>query len=476
MEPPKLKLLGLPRWFTLLLGLLVVFATWAATIHYASEAVTYIGKSLALAISDKEHICLTGIFFIIGTVAVILFSRSAYRSGDNVGFKRGQAAGSTTGHEEGIKSGITLGIQQEQKLRQFPHYEPLRLAFSELANKLATGQLSTDFQKIISGYAAVIYAWNKLVVEADSKQNNLIEELHLAAQVLQNYLRQLPEQINPSSRRLLLPANFEVYAECVKSILEIVTACNPRHPGTIRVWTHLCKPIRRWYNLSESVSSRNDGTLFVYAHSYPWWEEYKQSVQKLRLKDKRDQKKIIQMRRIVSCGDNGETKREFLYNINNSAVLTVNDAAKISFNGRCPKLLSEVNEAIRLKAAHATYPLYLIGKCNCAHQHHYPQWVSLGEHFNDEYHDAVIPQSGFVCGSETKGVYCVYDDQPADQYEYEDVFLVNMEPVGGSLFGIAFYRDKVNNLSGIVFLTDEEINKEMKELQDIWDRAERTPA
>lgn len=399
--------------------------------------------------------------------------RDGYKQGHEVGVKEGHASGFAVGHEKGVKEGVDRGRQQEQELHQFPHYEPLRLAFADLAVKLADGQLSKDFPNLVSAYASVITVWNGIVAEADRRAGDSpVEELRLATRVLVKYLEQLPRQKNPSTNRLFLPANFEVYARCVASVLKTISSHRPKDGGTIRVWTHLRKPIERWYNVALGHNAEHG----EYAHSYDWWEEYKEEVRTLRttLHSSTDSH-FVQMRRVVSLPATSPNPNEMaLFIPKNGKPLTIADAKKVANQVRdnCPNILSEIKVALEFQGPLSHFPLHLIGKCNCPEGKHDDEWDKLKRHFDDEYHDGVVPRDRFE--NQSKGVYCAYDPNPAGRYDYDDVFLVDMTEVSSGLFGIAYYKDNINDLSGIVFLKDAEIQEQMKVMADTWKEVERT--
>lgn len=410
------------------------------------------------------------IALIIGAAVLAIYT---YGRGRTIGESCGIIQGKKIGKDEitearynlGLQDGILLGKKEEREYSQTILFTPVHEAFANIKQELDTHGLGEHVPALVKAYAGVIIEWNKLVVEADRRKENPTEELRLATQILKNYLEQLPKQKSPSSRRLFLPANFEVYAECVANVLEMVANHRPERPGTIQIWTHLQKPIERWYNIAEGHSTNG----LEYAHSYDWWEAYKERVRKLR-----GGVHNVQMRRVVYLPKvEDQPDKLAVFVPLSDEMLTILAATRIQhkiISNGCPTLLPKIKQALTFSGDRARYPLHLIGKCGCPIGTH-SDWDQLKHHFDNKYHNGVIPDSQITCGAETKGVFCVYAI-PTKTPEYDDVFLVDMRPVGAGLFGIAYYKDLVNDLNGIVFLTDKEICDQIKTLNDTWIQAE----
>lgn len=289
-----------------------------------------------------------------------------------------------------IKLGFAQGIEQgrilEQQDQEFPLFAPLRKSFSEIQSQLAGNQTPEKIEPIISAFAKLMSDWNHLATETDKQNTNQSQanNLHLAKFVLQQYLNQLPAQTVPSTGFHFLPANFEIYAYCVASILENISAHRPENEGTIRVWTLLKEPIKKWYNIASGFNKNLD----EFAHSYTWWEEYKKKVTSLRTMGKANDH-FVQMRRIVSISNDpfDETKtRVFATNRTPLSILNARKEVK-KIKDNCPKLLTEIAVALTFdERPRLNLPIHLIGQCECVHPDH-SDWELLKEHFENEFHD-----------------------------------------------------------------------------------------
>ncbi|MFZ1547314.1 MAG: hypothetical protein WAT12_09465, partial [Candidatus Nitrotoga sp.] len=288
--------------------------------------------------------------------------------------------------------------------------------------------------------------------------------LHLAKYVLEQYLNQLPIQTVQSTGFHFLPANFEIYAYCVASLLKNISAHHPENEGTIRVWTLLTEPIERWYNIASGFNKDHE----KFAHSYPWWEEYKKKVTSLCTRGKANNH-FVQMRRIVSVQEASiDPAKTRVFSTDETPFSILNARKKISkIRKACPKFLTEIEVALKFdKRPRLDFPIHLIGQCDCTQPEH-DDWELLKEHFDTEFHDAVVTDGG--PDDQAKGVYCIYDINHANhRYDYYDLFLVDMREVGAGLFGIAYHKDDINDQSGIVFLKNAEIEKQISHMSSIW--------
>ncbi|MEP7366398.1 MAG: hypothetical protein ABI972_24335 [Acidobacteriota bacterium] len=387
--------------------------------------------------------------------------REGFESGRQAGLEEGKQAGFREGHAGGVEEGLSTGRKQgldegflkgEESARHAPAFQltaPFVQPSLALHKILSSAGMEQSAANIIAEYANLVNDWSHAITSLDlTRDQSPGAELTLGAATLQKYLEQLRIQRHPSTKRPLLPANYEIYAWCVARVLERLAEMGPAVGGTIRVWTHFKKDLRRWYNIAWGKGDC--------AHSHPWWEKYKNTVISIKRPYSNEAAShSIQMRRLVTT-DIAAAGKYLVYVPDSTEPLTIAKATKqFEYHQGCPIVSPEIKAAFALPGMFRAFPIHVIGECGCSPTGH-AGWETLKRNFDMVYHDEVISKN-VEFSDQDKGVYCAYTSRIPADYSYDDVFLVDMTDFNEGLFGIAYYASPAGELDGIVILADNEI-------------------
>ncbi|MGD0770479.1 MAG: hypothetical protein ABSB42_20025 [Tepidisphaeraceae bacterium] len=340
---------------------------------------------------------------------------------------------------------------------------------------------------LVEGYARLARNWLPVIVKKGGVSRSPLGRKSAAA-VHQMYLRSMSSTPKLAlSDRLVFPASFEVYAECVLSLLEHVQSTPITLPHPVTIWTLLSKPLEHWYNLSEEPGETYNQP---WVHSHVWWEKYKSNVQKLAAERQSGSHVPIQLRRLVS---RGVPPSLLVYVPNhypdNRHYLRISEAAAtksqiIGANVSCPKLRNEVDRALMARPT-LELPIHLLAECACGvatnstavlEQSPHPQWYRVSGHFQSVFHTAFIGTNSMkFLRNEQHGVFGAYvrNQNVLDRWQYTDVFIVDWGKVSGcsEVFGIAYYEDPIAKVAGMVYLSDDEDNDLIQALTEEWNEA-----
>ncbi len=273
----------------------------------------------------------------------------------------------------------------------------------------------------------------------------------------------------------ILLSNFNIYAECVSSILATLTSNDfGKH---VRVWTLLNKPLNFWYNM---LAITNDETKSSFHCTTEWWEEYKK-----RVSDLKDSEKI-QMRRIIvdQKTDDGKYLEDlYLYKENGYVrPLSIRDAISRSLGSNAIRPIADVEMALNpVNEEYLNEKLYIIGyPINAKNKTVKPsvnipnQWVRLSTHFHEEYHRGFKKRL-----KDEKGVYyCFVKERDIEGNRdlsayllFDDIFLVEFSEHDNYIdgFGIALNIDEKYDMVGITLLSGRVLNMTRKALKTKWE-------
>ena len=316
---------------------------------------------------------------------------------------------------------------------------------------------NTDpYDLVKSALNEIIKTWIDLVLRESKKR-----EAKLAAIALGSYINGLAKMQQIGTWQTFLPACFEIYASCVGSILsECVDFKSIEH--TTCITTILTKPLARWYNISVEVQSGRKCAL-----TRSTWEDYKKRVTQLMT---RGGEKIhnIQMRRIVVEGILEDAKPLWLY-VGNNGPMRVEQACLIDRPEQI-SLLKDVKNC--LEEGDPKWLIHLIGRtgnlgASDKKSLRKEGWMPIIEHFRHSYHDKTHSRKKRIKTGE-KGVFLLAVPEIGDATQYEDIFIVDMASSGEGKFAIAYEEDRQRELSGILFLGDEEIQPYLGEFNELW--------
>jgi hypothetical protein len=305
---------------------------------------------------------------------------------------------------------------------------------------------------MLEAMAKPLHTWSAIASEEKT-----FYEQSLVTAMLEQYLEQLSEcQVRETAARLL-PANFEMYAFCVKAILNEITSLFAQdRQRTVYVTTVLTEPLERWYNIS-TQTVRGQKCAFTLRQ----WEDYKSDIAQLKVGQHQQPQHCIQFRRILV--PKPREKRLYVYGQgDNVKALTPVVARRV----RLPRnfsLLEEIANSRDLLGNQVE--MYLIGYFD-GENTFTEDWYDLGWHFETAYHDAVLPVAQFA--DDAKGVYLAYAHNW--QSFYSDVFIVDIGRDEGK-FGIAFHVDEQRCLSGILVLSDQLIEQLKPKVDELWKAA-----
>lgn len=159
-------------------------------------------------------------------------------------------------------------------------------------------------------------------------------EKKLAAVALREYMNVLSHLEVGFDHLPLLPASFQMYAQCVGGIMDALMS---QFGDFMQISTFLSQPLARWYNLQEIQIPNVGITTFTTKE----WEDYKGCIR--RLKDAWQSKNAdsprIQLRRFVSRATIDAQSQLCVYVGDNTAANALRvDAARMIAN-RLPKSL-----------------------------------------------------------------------------------------------------------------------------------------
>lgn len=311
--------------------------------------------------------------------------------------------------------------------------------------------------------------------------------LNLITTVINSYSSSASKLVQYGSKAPLLPGNFDIYAQCVKGILDFLSDTDQIE--YVSIFTLLKRPIWSWYNpLSTKIDGGNGVGEAVFTRD--WWEKYKIRVAALK-DEQRDPGKLRMKRLILQQSSNGsmnnEVPQRFFVLTNGRAKKHVNSLPLADLptfatvkGGPDMHLLPEIE---RMATAHRDFwpeaaQLHLIGEYAATIEGAIPsprQWTGLIGHFEDSYHSKSVKIEKASSGN-PGGIFYGYIKTIERDFRwyarnYEDLFLVKLKPKkedSFELFGIAFIDDKTGDEVGIRFLTSDEVSRMGSAFEKQW--------
>jgi hypothetical protein len=362
----------------------------------------------------------------------------------------------------------------------------LLAAFRPLTERLCAINKRKTGNDLIGQYAGLATAWNGAVLEVARSRDTGTDD-YLAARTLETYIDTIRQKKIGKLESVALPANFGVYARCVSTVLDLLATevLRSRGTGIVGVWTLLTRPIDKWYNIARDVRESGQ-SLEQWVRSDFWWEKYKAQVATLKTATS------LQMRRIV--GVTAEHKRHFveggscsdhlyLFKPTDAPYLTLEQAAAQRSHLVLPQLALDRRVLWALDPAvvhgYEHYPIHLLATCSCGGKGDHSafaggNWVEVARDFTHTYHTGCCNGGGRLAPTQP-GVFFVLHDvaQPRHLSPYDDVFLVELSEE--KQFGIAYIETPGSDDTGIVFLDDNSVRKEIEELTVAWDAAIKAP-
>jgi hypothetical protein len=354
---------------------------------------------------------------------------------------------------------LGVRIARRHLLPLVPRDESVRAvnrALNDLKVKLGEERAPT----VLAAIAELMTVWAAPV-------QRLTRAESLSGDMLQSYVSALSNVKHPRTGIPLNLSNFEIYATCVETMLERLAQPNSEgHRTTIKVSTVLRRDLKYWYNIGQT--RRGDISVAFTTES---WEDYKAHVARI-VTTGGSQPHDVQMRRIVDRRALASAKSQFIYcDDQGPAKLTALDLHTLvnqdAWKPECLTLVEEI--ANLLKVRHFRHAIYAIAEhdqtaCPGGRAHH--QWHQLLWDFGERYHNAAHAKGSRVPVAD-KGVFYTFVDIDED-FEYEDVFIVDMLESGGGRFGVGFYRDELER-PGIAVLAGGELEEIMAEVDKLWE-------
>lgn len=348
--------------------------------------------------------------------------------------------------------------------------------------ELEDGGFHETANEMLKPYSRLMDTWGYAIVErAQVQASSGYERLDITFReaTLITYLDELSKLRNQRGQSPFLPANFEMYAICVAKMLNIAEGIILRRKRSmVRIWTYLNR-LQRWPNVTWS-----DKTTGGVAHSYKWWEDYKDTVKKIKGNSESVNGKFLQMLRLIGRheGDDQLIVLNPAYNKYKSYLddehdkcLKLPGAYRLNNDFRltdspCPRIDEQVAAALNHLSTCNDLPIHLFGSCAHGEGKH-RGWVNIQRDLGS-YHTQVLGP-GKRIRPDAPGVYCVYDvaTRELDMGGYEDVFIIDMERLGFGKFGIGFRNDETKKLSGMVFLDSDESDSLVGNFTERWDAA-----
>ncbi|HEY0405178.1 MAG TPA: hypothetical protein VGC89_05595 [Pyrinomonadaceae bacterium] len=315
----------------------------------------------------------------------------------------------------------------------------------------------------------------------------------LAASVIDTYGQASSNLAQYETRDLMLMGNFSIYAQCVKGMLDCVSATPKIKEACI--YTLLRRPLIHWYNpLAKYLPLEGDMGNGVFTR--PWWESYKARVAGLSSKQKGvrfSMKRLILQQRETDAAAQDGVPHLYVYTDgvekNHRDGLPLRDLPPFSRDAddkpQFPhmSLLPEIN---RMAAAtQDVWPkdarLHLIGRWDAsqAPRGQKPsrrKWTPLVEHFQDAYHTKSVKAELTHKGKQDGIFYGYIKKLQADfrdyAYMYEDIFLIKIKKddreENDEYFGVAFIDEKTGDEVGIRFLVKNEVEGMVGAFEKQW--------
>ena len=322
-------------------------------------------------------------------------------------------------------------------------------------------------------------------VKRASGENTSPLTLKMIVAVINSYSLAASKLVEYGTSIPLMPGNFDVYAQCVKGILDFLSESDDVEGGF--VFTLLKRPVSSWYNpLTAHIEEGNVSGDAVFTR--PWWEDYKLRVAALKNSQKSGKlsmKRLILQRKIHNAVDRNVEAFYLLTDGNHKKHVDAVDLDNIpSFvvvpGGPDTRLLPEIDLMVR--AHRDLWPddaqLHLIGEYNGFEKGRRPsatKWTNLINHFQDAYHSKSVNAEKASTGNRL-GIFYGYIKSVEPDFRgyarnFDDLFLVKVKRRGEDefeQFGIAFIDDKTGDEVGIRFLDRAEIEKMVRAFEKQW--------
>jgi hypothetical protein len=291
-------------------------------------------------------------------------------------------------------------------------------------------------------------------------------------------------EIQNNSR--ILPANFRVYALCVKRAMgKINRLLEDRRIIDVTVYTLFPRTIFEWYNPFVKVES-DGGKPHAVAYTEDWWEAYKQFMSQYRnannikiVRLMEHPEKFTTIEDEIDFSDTDEQRFEAKYFIRANDVRVL---AKASDPGtvRSDCAVRGFKPIVSIKTDQDLYSGELRTRAlvNCILEKiddHVspPGFVPLLDHFENAHHTSPLSKRALTTKDQKQvdqsGCFIAYSKKTIFRWgQYADVFAVRFRTSNGSEvhFGVALQADGFNDAEGIKFLRKTEIVKFMQEFEE----------
>jgi len=380
------------------------------------------------------------------------------------------------GRKKGYSEGIIAAYYNRPNL-----YKNLISSCQKFIKELSKHHLNKLGCCLIQKFSEEPESWNKLVGQATTNYlGNLSEHSQknwqeLAKTTACQYINATNAARKGEKGPPILLSNFNIYAECVSSILETLVDPKKNFGNRIRVWTLLNKPLTYWYNML-AISKG------AFHCTQDWWEMYKVRVSNLKENNK------IQIRRIIvdQKTDDGKILEDlYLYKENGFVKpITIREAISRMSEFKDMNLIEDVRKALSTIEDFYEEKIYIIASPskrinkkvtddNNLHVH----WQALSQHFLSLYHTKfkryLKDEKGvyycFVSNREIEG-----DRELSSFLLCDDIFLVEFNENNTQIdgFGIALNIDEKYDIVGITILSGYDLNMTRKALNSKWQEGE----
>ena len=266
----------------------------------------------------------------------------------------------------------------------------------------------------------------------------------------------------------ILPATFNLYAECIQKILDhLMEGIKKDYNTEIIIYTVLRKGIAKWYNMGFR------GGKVSQNYCPEWWLKYLEANQSFKeiIKEMKINKNIHINRLIEKDVSNEEELFIYSDEEGKAKCLKISEAKLIAENFKNKLTLYSPQDLFSFEDEDDM--IYLIAK-KINKTRNISRWKSLVQDFQQNYHSSHSGEIGLF----KPGICYRYVDSNLisksdfQDLNYADIFIIqfyDVEQANG--FGLALSIDELKDISGIKLLRRNEMMESINQFKSLWEIA-----